>query len=177
MSSLTYKIIDAINDLSGGSSGTGSSSGDQGSGSSGGSTGGFHYIKNPSFDMQEYPAYISLCKTTRGSFFDGYIYWNKKLLHAKVTVDSESKIYGYILSAEGLNPTNYKWSLIESDAQKYVGLEYANPLLSLGGTFYMMNIMCSNGDDIKLFGMSFGQSESHSELTINSTIDIVQSSA
>ena len=180
MSSLTYKIIDAINDLtnegSTGDQGSGST-GDQGSGSTGVSiTGGFHYFKYSVPGNVQHPAYVTLCKATQGSFFDGYIYWVEEMVHVKVTVESESKVYGYVLSPRGPNPPTYKWKLITHDGQKYVGLEYTNMLDFMDGSFYMINVMCSSTDDIKSFSYT-NQPESKSDLTIDSSIDIVLPSA
>ena len=175
MSTLTLKIIDAIEDLSTKGS-TGDNTGDESGSTDVSITGGFHYFKYSVPGNVQHPVYVTLCKATQGSFFDGYIYWVEELVHVKVTVESESKVYGYAISPKAPNPTTYKWKLITHDGQKYVGLFYATLVNLTDGPCYMINVMCSSTDDIKSFATP-NLPDSNSALTIDSSIDIVLPSA
>ena len=175
MSTLTLKIIDAIEDLSTKGS-TGDNTGDESGSTDVSITGGFHYFKYSVPGNVQHPAYVTLCKATQGSFFDGYIYWVEELIHVKVTVESESKVYGYVISPKAPNPTTYQWKLITHDGQKYVGLFYTNFVDLMDGPCYMINVMCSSTDDIKAFSY-INTPESNSALTIDSSIDIILPSA
>ena len=140
MSSLTYKIIDAIEDLSGGSSSTGSGSN------------GAQYIKYKNPGLSTPPVYQVVCKNEQGAFFEGYIYYNDMMLHVDITVHKDNIAFGSVgfVKLDTLNQVQAVPKIITYNGQQYFAMKYnaIEPEEVVSNDYYLQKVLCSNANDV-----------------------------
>ena len=139
MSTLTYKIIDAIEDLSGGSSSTGSGSG------------GVQYIKYKNPDLSSPPRYQVLCKYEQGAFFDGYIFYNNVMLHLDLVIYKDNIVFGgptFIKLEDTLNNTKCDIKIITYNGQQYFAVKWKESNVLVTNDYFLQRVLCSDANDV-----------------------------
>ena len=142
MSTLTFKLIDAINDLSGGGS-TDTETGTV-------TTSRIQCIPCRSDFKMGVPKYLTLCKYEAGNFCDGYLVDEPKTIHVETAVLKENEtVFNITATSKGSEALtdDYEGKIITYNGQKYVAVKFTSTD-SGGMCFFYYRILCSNASDV-----------------------------